>query len=329
MLKNLAVIVSLLGLAAAQTTASLRSGNAPAGQPDPTITYWQGPAAGGFGVPFTATDFAAARSGPQAVVRPNLAGWQLQLPADPLAQWIDTNGLSASALYAIPFTLTAAASSAVLRLQFAVDDFLGEPGIEGAYLNELPLANSANIGGYYYAENYANGQVMSLLQPGQNWLYLYARNTGGAGGLLFTAEIVLDGGMIQRFGSGCAGSRGTPLYLAAATSTAPGAAVDLRLYNLPLTPAPVVFVFGTDATGCFGQPTPFDLGIFGFAGCSCLVDPVSSVFGINSAGAANLTVTLPGPGFIGQSIYTQGFVFDPGTARGASVSGGIELRAGN
>jgi hypothetical protein len=329
MLKNLILVFSLTAFAAAQSAASLRSGNAPAGQPDPVITYLPGPSSAGFGIPFSAGDFAAARGGPQALVRPSLAGWQLQLPADPLAQWIDTNGSSASALYAIPFTLTAAASSAVLRMQFAVDDSLGELGIEGAYVNELPLANSTNIGGYYYAENYTNGEVLPLLQPGQNWLYLYARNTGGAGGLMFSAEIVLDGGLVRRFGAGCVGSNGTPLYLAAATSTAAGSPVDLRLYNLPLTPAPVVFVFGLDATGCFGQPAPFDLGPFGFPGCGCLVDPVSSVVGFNAGGAANLMISLPGPGFLGQSIYTQGFVLDPGSVRGASVSGGIELRAGN
>jgi len=135
--------------------------------------------------------------------------------------------------------------------------------------------------------------------------------------------------MIQRFGSGCAGSNGTPLYLAAAPSTAPGSPVDLRLYNLPATPAPVVFVFGVDASMCFGQPAPYDLAFFGFPGCSCLVDPVANAFALNSLGAASLTITLPGAAFIGSSIYTQGFVFDPTSARGASVSGGIELRAGN
>ena len=97
----------------------------------------------------------------------------------------------------------------------------------------------------------------------------------------------------------------------------------------PLTPAPVVFVFGIDASTCFGQPTPYDLAPFGFAGCSCLVDPIANGFGLNSLGAAVMTITLPGPAFTGLSIYTQGFVFDPSTARGASVSGGIELRAGN
>jgi hypothetical protein len=40
-------------------------------------------------------------------------------------------------------------------------------------------------------------------------------------------------------------------------------------------------------------------------------------------------ISLPGSGFLGWSIYTQGFVLDPGSVRGASVSGGIELRAGN
>lgn len=328
-LLSLALSLSIATAVTAQGTITLRSGNAAAGLPDPQITYLQGPATSGFGVPFNSGDFAAARSGSQALVRPSLAGWPLQLPADPLAQWIDTNGGSTSALYAIPFTFTPGASTAVLRMQLSVDDHLGEVGIAGAYINEIPLANTENIGGYYYVESYANGEVLAHLQPGQNWLYLYTINTGGAGGLLFSAEIVPDGGMIQRFGSGCTGSNGTPLYLAAATSTAPGSQVDLRLYNLPLTPAPVVFVFGVDASMCFGQPTPYDLTLFGFPGCSCLVEPIGSAFGQNALGAANLMFSLPGAGFVGQSIYTQAFVFDPTSARGASVSGGIELRAGN
>jgi hypothetical protein len=324
------VLVSWCSLALhAQATVVVRSGNAPAGQPDPSITYLRGPSASGFGLAFTAADFAAARTGPPAIVRPGLAGWQLQLPSDPFAQWIDTAGTSATALYAIPFTITPQAASAVLRLEFAADDSLGETGIPGAYVNEQPLANSAQIGSYYYAERYANGEVLPLLQPGQNWFYLYARNTGGAGGLLFSAVFVQDGGLIQRFGSGCSGSAGTPIYLAAAASTAPGTPVDLRLYNLPVMPAPVLFAFGIDARTCFGQPVPADLGFLGFPGCSCLFEVASFTFGANLAGAANLTIALPPVRFLGLSFYTQAFVFDGAIARGATVSGGIELRAGN
>ncbi|MFO1076908.1 MAG: hypothetical protein U1E73_04185 [Planctomycetota bacterium] len=332
MLCHLVPPVAALLLATAATTqnaVALRSGTVPAGQLEPAITYLRGPSTSGFGAAFTAADFQGARTGVQALVRPSLAGWQLQLPQDPFAQWIDTQGGSASALYAIPFTMSTTAASAVLRLQFAVDDYLGEPAIEGAYVNEIPLAGSANIGSYYYAADYQNGDVLPLLQPGQNWLYLYARNTGGAGGLLFSAELVLDGGMIRRFGSGCAGSNGTPLYLVAATSTAPGTTIDLRLYNLPTAPAPVVFLFGIDGTMCFGMPTPVDLALFGYAGCNCLLEPMANVFGLNTAGAANLTMTLPGPGFVGRSLFSQAFVLDPAAARGASVSGGIELRSGS
>ena len=279
MIVRLVLAVSLAATASAQTAITLRSGNAPAGSHDPQITYLLGPATSGFGVPFTSAEFAAARTGSPAIVRPSLAGWLLQLPGDPLAQWIDTNGGSASALYAIPFTWTPTAATEVLRLAFAVDDHLGEAGIAGVYVNEIALAGSEDIGSYYLATSYQNGELFSLLTPGQNWLYLYARNTGGAGGLLFSADIVPDGGLVRRFGGGCAGSNGTPLYLAAAPSTAPGSPVDLRLYHLPNVAAPVVFVFGASAATCFGMPTPFDLGLFGLTGCPCHLEPIANAFG--------------------------------------------------
>lgn len=325
--RHLAVLAVFASVLSAQAVV-LRSGNVPAGQLEPNITYLQGPSAGAFAFPLTAAEFAAARAGSQATVRTSLAGWPLQLPGDPQAQWIDTQGGSYTALYAIPFNVGQTFTSAVLRLEFSVDDFLGEATVPGVYVNELPVAGSGNIGGYYFVDNQVFTDVGPMLQPGQNWLYLYGRNTGGAGGLMFSARLTLDGGAVRRFGSGCSGSAGTPILLAGSFDTTPGAAMPLRLYNLPTTPAPVVMAFGIDNRTSFGMPAPADLGFLGFPGCSGLFEILGTALATNTGGAAVFPMAMPGQAFVGQSLYTQGFVFDAATARGASVSNGLELRAG-
>ncbi len=303
------------------------TGGAAPGQPDPTVTYLQGPATSGFGQTFVAADFQAARTGPQAQVRAAIAaGWPRQLPLGPQARWIDTQGGSASALYAIPFQLGALGSSAVLTMQFSADDTLGEVGIAGVYVNEIPVERSERVGSYYYVETLQR-DVSTSLQVGQNWLYVYLHNTGGAGGLLFWSEIQIDGGMIATYGSGCAGSAGTPLLLGSATSVLPGSPVSLDVYSVPAG-ALVAMLFGSTNRTSFGQPTPADLAFLGYAGCSGLLEPVGLTVVFGSGGAASYPFGLPGPAFLGQSLFAQAFVFDSAHPRGASVSNGLDLRAG-
>jgi len=325
-------LVTLTALAAvlpAQIAPTLlRSGNVPPGNLDPAISYLQGPSATAFGFPFAAADFLAARTGPNPIVLGNIAGgWPLQLPLDPSAQWIDTPGSSHTALYAIPFPVAQPFTSAVLTLQFAADDSLGDTVEPGVYVNEVPLAGTVNVGGYYFVENTAHGEIGPLLVQGQNWLYLYLHNTGGRGGLLFHAKIQLDGGLLRTYGSGCSGSGGTPLLLPVGTPQ-PAAPVELRFYNLPNTPGLLAVVMGLTSQFAFGMPTPVDLGFLGYPGCSAWCDPLTALAVTTNGGAAQQTVTLPGAAFLGQSIFTQGFVFDPSIARGASVSNALELRSG-
>ena len=322
---SLLFVVTSLG---AQVPAiALTGGAAAPGQLDPDVTYLMGPPAAGFGAPFTTADFQIAQTGSQAQVRSAIAGgWPLQLPMDPSARWIDTQNGSASALYAIGFTVAQPTGSAVLTLQFSADDALGDPIEPGVYVNEVPVAGTTNIGGYYFIETIQR-DISGMLLPGQNWLYLYLYNTGGAGGLLFTAEVQVDGGMVASYGQGCVGSAGTPLMLAAAPSTLPGATATLSLYSLPLG-APVALVLGSDDTTSFGAATPADLGFLGFPGCSGLLEPVALVVILSSGGGAQFALPLPGPQFLGVSLFSQGFVFDAQHPRGASVTNGIELRTG-
>lgn len=305
----------------------LKSGNAAPGQLDPLLTYLPGPATSGFGAQFTTNDFAAARTGPQATVRNTIAGgWPSFVPQDPTALWVDTTGGSSSALYAIPFNIGAPLASAVLTMQFSADDFLGEATIAGVYVNEQPVAGTNNVGGYYFVETIQR-DIGPLLLQGQNWLYVYLRNTGGQGGLLFSARIQPDGGLVRTFGTGCLGSNGTPRMLAGATSTQPGATALLSFYALP-SGTPVILALGVTNATSFGLPAPADLGFLGFAGCNGYIEPVSSVILTSSNGGAQYAYTFPGIQFVGRSVFAQGFVIDPLVTRGASVTNAAELRGG-
>ena len=292
----LAFSFALLALpATAQAPAILlKSGNAAPGQTDPLLTYLPGPSTSGFGAQFTTNDFASARTGPQATVRSTIAGgWPAFVPQDPTALWVDTTGGSSSALYAIPFTIGAPLASDVLTMQFSADDFLGEATVAGVYVNEMPVAGTNNVGGYYFVETIQRDIGPMLLQ-GQNWLYVYLRNTGGQGGLLFSARIQPDGGLVRTFGTGCIGSNGTPLMLAGATSTQPGATALLSFYSLP-SGTPVILALGVSNATSFGLPAPVDLGFLGFAGCSGLVEPVSSVILSGTNGGAQFAYLPGGP----------------------------------
>ena len=314
--------------AAAQAPAILlKSGNAAPGQSDPLLTYLPGPATSGFGAQFTTNDFASARTGPQAAVRNTIAGgWPSFVPQDPTALWVDTAGSSSSALYAIPFNIGAPLASAVLTMQFSADDFLGDATIAGVYVNEQPLPGTNNVGGYYFVETIQR-DIGPLLVQGQNWLYVYLRNTGGQGGLLFSARIQPDGGLVRTYGTGCPGSNGTPRMLAGATSTQPGATALLSFYALP-SGTPVILALGVSNATSFGLPAPADLGFLGFAGCNGYIEPVSSVILTSSNGGAQFAYTFPGIQFVGRSVFAQAFVIDPLITRGASVTNAAELRGG-
>ncbi len=82
-------MVVIPDVAMAVETITLRSGNAPANQPDPNITMLTGTPGGALSPnPFTPADFAAACSGPNATVTVPISVWLQQLACDPLAQWI-------------------------------------------------------------------------------------------------------------------------------------------------------------------------------------------------------------------------------------------------
>lgn len=210
---------------------TLRSGNGTIGGTDSDISMLIGPVDTYFGSAFTATDFANARSGPQAFIIGNHPAW---LPAssfsDPSARYISTNALAshptpgigdgASALFAIDFTITdASIASASISFDFAVDNLLGDNDAlldinEGLFLNGTALSGSTTGGGFDTTYNFTRTDIAPLLVTGLNTLYINMTDVGGPSGLIFSTVIttvagdetpVPEPGMVALFGLGLIG----------------------------------------------------------------------------------------------------------------------------
>ncbi len=198
----LSVALTFVSAPAGALTIIMRSGNAPAGSPDPLITQLQlaGPCSAGFPAAFTAADFAAAAAGPPAFVLSFVhPAWLPSLPCDPAAKWIgiDPGATPRSALFAMKFFVPASDSTGVCcydgaRLNFcwSVDDFFGD-GINpaGLYVNGNPIP--AASGGSYATESSLSGiDVSPYVHCGDNTLYFYDRDAACAvSGLNFSARL--------------------------------------------------------------------------------------------------------------------------------------------
>lgn len=196
---GIALLLTLVTITLASTAGAsvivLRSGNAAAGNPDPQINMLPlpGPCGVGFATPFTAADFAAAATGPPAVVESFIhPAWGPNLPCDLAAKWIGTNAPSApqSALFAQTFKLPTPCcfTKATLGFCWQADDGLGDAiNPAGIYLNGVPL--TAVAGGNYLTPTSVGGiDVSSLLQCGPNVLYVYDRDIACAvSGTIYTA----------------------------------------------------------------------------------------------------------------------------------------------
>jgi len=179
---------------------TVRSGNGSIGQPDGEITF----VAGGSLFPlsnsaFTSADFADARNGPNALVVGQRNPAWAQLNADPQAEWIgaDPAALPASALYAMDFQVGVQnITNATVDFHWNVDDKLGDvdgngdptgPNPIGVYINGTPLDMSFSGGGLS-SQSSASADVTSLLNTGQNQLYVYNRDTAAIiSGVIFSA----------------------------------------------------------------------------------------------------------------------------------------------
>lgn len=184
-------------------TISIRSGNGPFFGPDSSITMLVGPQDTGFNVPLTPADFAAASSGPAAIVVPNHPAWKPHLTIDPLANYISTHAINpnappsigtilSTALYAVDFEVTSTTiDSAALDIYFLVDNQLGDTANEGVFINGIPVANTK--GGSFGADNSFLGRdITSMVHPGTNTLYVLGVDVGGPSGLQFHTDITVE-----------------------------------------------------------------------------------------------------------------------------------------
>src|SRR5262249_21706004 len=124
------------------------------------------------------------------------------------------------------------------------------------------------------------------------------------------------------FGSGCAGTAGTPVLRPAAGSLPVlGRPFPLELAGLPPSGLAAVSIGFSDAQWN-GQPLPLSLSALGMPGCSLFASPDFLFVLAISAGGASLAWPLPAsPGLAGTTFVDQGFVLDPGSnALGAIVA---------
>ncbi|MFN0149196.1 MAG: hypothetical protein ACKVU1_00625 [bacterium] len=148
--------------------------------------------------PFTAAQFLAAVNGPYARITTTNMVWGQSLSADPLARWINNTGESGSGravMYAVPIALYFPFDTAVLSLDYMIDDHLGEnPGVPsgntrpGIYVNGVPLPDTNGIGDFS-SQHFFTAQISALLNVGLNYVYLYCYDQNVDSGIIFSMTV--------------------------------------------------------------------------------------------------------------------------------------------
>lgn len=163
----------------------------------PGWTYLAGPPVTPLSAaPFTAADFAAALSGPPAVIVPPYGSfWLASLACNPKAKWISVDAARgpASTLFGRYFDVTTCCiHQAVLNFCWAADDYLGDnlaggANPSGVYLNGVALPID---GGSYATESGVLLDVTGLVHCGLNELHVYDRDGAAVvSGTMFSAII--------------------------------------------------------------------------------------------------------------------------------------------
>lgn len=133
------------------------------------------------------------------------------------------------------------------------------------------------------------------------------------------------------FGTGCAGTAGTPALRTASPFERPwiGGTLHVDVANVPAGNATAILV-GASRSQWGAVGLPLSLAPIGMPGCSLLASPDVVLAIPNPAGTATLTLSVPNePALIGQSFYNQAFVRDPGANFvGVTVSNGGAARIG-
>jgi len=212
---------------------------------------------------FTPAYFLAATvpgGGQLATVIFPFAPWFPALVTDPLARWIDfaplcgipfpsicSWGAGGSVLYAVPFVvISTTITSATIQVACGVDDALGDllfggPNSAGLYINTTPsdlsTLSSADCNFGVPTVHFLN-IPSGLIVSGQNYLYFYGRDAGGApSGLIFSATITVNG---------CVLTQG---YWKNHPGNWPGTTPSLTLGTLSYSPAQLLAILGQPVQG--------------------------------------------------------------------------------
>lgn len=132
------------------------------------------------------------------------------------------------------------------------------------------------------------------------------------------------------FGSGCQGSAGTPA-LSPRNGTLPwiGGVFGIEVTNVPAN-QPVWLMLGESNTQWGPAGLPFSLAGLSMPTCELSVSPDISVALVVGNGVASGLLGIPNvPAILGQSVYLQAFVTDPGANPiGLTTSDGGQLTFG-
>ena len=140
------------------------------------------------------------------------------------------------------------------------------------------------------------------------------------------------------FGSGCAGSVGTPqLGKHPGYAQLPwlGTFFGLRITNVPnvgLPPfLPPFLLLGASSASFQGLHLPLSLAALSMPGCSLLCSAEVSLPSVPNGNTASLALFIPSTmSILGAQLYGQAFVFDAGANPfGATVSNACELTIGS
>ena len=132
------------------------------------------------------------------------------------------------------------------------------------------------------------------------------------------------------YGSGCAGTAGTPL-LEPLAGERPWIAdkFGFVLGRLPATATAALFA-GTSRTAFGPFPLPLDLAFLAMPGCALRVSPDALVLVNNANGDARVSARIPDDAsLVGRGLYLQGLATDPlANPTGLVWSNGLALTFG-
>ncbi|MBK8096223.1 MAG: serine hydrolase [Planctomycetes bacterium] len=136
-------------------------------------------------------------------------------------------------------------------------------------------------------------------------------------------------GTFTAYGSGCAGTSGTPGHAGVGTPETDDT-MTLRTTNGPAGGV-ALMLLGTSRTSYNGTPLPFSLSSLGARGCSVLAAPAAVHTQVLSfLGVGNTSIAIPdAPELVGIHVFSQAAVLDAAAnTLGLVVSNGIDTRVG-